>query len=40
MSLFRSAELQSLNPAEKTLADVKILLGATQKEKFTFKLAA
>ncbi|MFH1672301.1 MAG: IS66 family transposase [Pseudomonadota bacterium] len=40
MSLFRSAELQGLNPVEKILADAKILLGATQKEKFTFKLAA
>lgn len=40
MSLFRSAELQGLNPVEKILADAKILLGATKKEKFTFKLAA
>jgi hypothetical protein len=40
MSLFRSAELQGLNPVEKILADTKILVGATQKENFTFKLAA
>jgi hypothetical protein len=40
MSLFRSAELQGLNPVEKILADAKALLGATQKEKFIFKLAA
>ena len=40
MSLFRSAELQGLNPVEKILADAKALLSTTQKEKFTFKLAA
>ena len=40
ISLFRSTELQGLNPVEKILADAKILLGATQKEQFTFKLAA
>jgi transposase len=33
MSLFRSAELQGLNPVENVLADAKALIGQTQMEK-------
>lgn len=40
MSLFRSAELQGLNPVDKVLADAKTMIGRTQKENSTFKLAA
>lgn len=40
MSLFRSAELQGLNPVEKVAADSKTLLAGTQVENSTFKLAA
>lgn len=40
MSLFRSAELQGLNPVEKVAADAKTLLAGTQMEISTFKLAA
>ena len=40
MSLFRSAELQGLNPVDKVLADAKALIGRTQNENTTFKLAA
>lgn len=40
MSLFRSAELQGLNPVEKVLADAKTLIGRTQNENTAFKLAA
>ncbi len=40
MSLFRSAELQGLNPVDKVLSDAKAMIGRTQKEDSTFKLAA
>ena len=40
MSLFRSAELQGLNPVHKVLADAKTVIRKTQTENSTFKLAA
>lgn len=40
MSLFRSAELQGLNPVEKLLADAKTLIGKDQKIIISFKEAA
>ena len=40
MSLFRSAELQGLNPVDKVLSDAKDKLERTENENFNFKLAA
>ena len=40
MSLFRSAELQGLNPVHQVMADAKIIIRRTQTENSTFKLAA
>ena len=40
MSLFRSAELQGLNPVDKVLSDAKAMIERTQKENTAFKLAA
>jgi hypothetical protein len=40
MTLFRSAELQGLNPVDAVWDEVKSILGATREEKITFKLAA
>lgn len=40
MSLFRSAELQGLNPVDKVLTDAKEMLARPEKEKIGFKLAA
>ena len=40
MSLFRSAELQGLNPVHKVLANAKTVIRRTQTENSTFKLAA
>lgn len=40
MSLFRSAELQGLNPVNKVLTDAKEMLARPEKEKIGFKLAA
>ena len=40
MSLFRSAELQGLNPVKKILTDAKQLLAGYQMEQVIFKLAA
>lgn len=40
MSLFRSAELQGLNPVDKVLTDAKEMLVRPEKEKIDFKLAA
>ena len=40
MSLFRSAELQGLNPVYKVMADAKTVIRSTQTENSTFKLAA
>lgn len=40
MSLFRSAELQGLNPVEKVATDSKTLLAGTQMQNSTFKVAA
>jgi len=40
MSLFRSAELQGLNPVHQILADAKTMIRSTQTENFIFKLAA
>ena len=40
MSLFRSAELQGLNPVEKVAADSKTLLAGTKIKNPNFKVAA
>lgn len=40
MSLFRSAELQGLNPVDKVLTDIKNMVKRTEKENINFKLAA
>lgn len=40
MSLFRSAELQGLNPVNKVLTDAKEMLVRPEKKKIDFKLAA
>ena len=40
MSLFRSAELQGLNPVHQILTDAKTMIRRTQTENSTFKLAA
>ena len=40
MTLFRSAELQGLNPFDTVLHYAKTMLGAVREENITFKLAA
>jgi hypothetical protein len=40
MSIFRSAELQGLNPVNKVLTDAKEMLARPEKEKIGFILAA
>jgi len=40
MSLFRSAELQGLNPVDKVLSDTKVILTAGNKQNAEYKLAA
>jgi hypothetical protein len=40
MSLFRSAELQGLNPVDRVLSHAKDMLGMTGKENIAFKKAA
>jgi transposase len=40
MSLFRSAELQGLNPVDKVLTDIKNMIKRPEKENINFKLAA
>lgn len=40
MSLFRSAELQGLNPVHKVLNDAKTMLGTKQQETIPYKKAA
>jgi transposase len=40
MSLFRSAELQGLNPVDKVLSDAKDKLESTENENLNLKLAA
>ncbi len=40
MTLFRSAELQGLNPFDAVLHDAKKMIGAVDDEEIAFKLAA
>lgn len=40
MTLFKSAELQKLNPVEAVLADAKTVIKATSQDEINFKIAA
>jgi transposase len=40
MTLFKSAELQKLNPIEAVLADAKTVIKATSQDEIDFKIAA